>query len=175
MKNTHTQYLIPLHCLPNGEHDFLFTIDHALFDENQCDDIKDAQLKAHIRFTKNSSIFMLNFHITGTINIPCDRCGDNFNLEINIEPRLIVKTGCLVHSEEENMISLTQDENDFDAAPYIYQVVVLSLPMHRIHPGNSGSSCNTETLKKLKEIEVAKSNDEKFIINSNLYFEPLNN
>ncbi len=172
MKKKPVQCLIPLHSLKNGEHEFHFTLDNSIFTDNQYDDIHDATLKADINFNKNSSILMFNFNISGSINLTCDRCGDNFDMPLNLERQLIVKTDCSSHQEEDDMVSLSADEYDFDAAPYIYQYVVLSLPMQRIHAVDKDgkSECNPEILKKLDHIHVEKSNEEQYILNSNKMF-----
>ncbi|HXB12794.1 MAG TPA: hypothetical protein VNZ45_12455, partial [Bacteroidia bacterium] len=97
MKKKPVQCLIPLHSLKNGEHEFHFTLDNCIFSDNQYDDIHNADLKADINFNKNSSILMLNFNISGTINLTCDRCGDNFDMPLGLERQLIVKTDCSSH------------------------------------------------------------------------------
>src|SRR5271168_1225588 len=90
-------------------------------------------------------------------------------MEINIDKKLLIKLDSIVHSEEDDMISLGKDEVDFDIAPYIYQYIVLSLPMQRIHPEDKDGirHCNPETLSKLKNLEVKNSSEEQYIINTN--------
>ena len=172
MKNSATQCIIPIASLKKGEHNYLFTVEGDLFAENQYDDIHSAQLKANIVFDKNSSIFMFNFLIEGTVNITCDRCGDDFDMEVYLKRQLIVKTGTAVHQEEDDMISLTNSEAEIDIAPYIYQYVVLSLPMQKLHPADVDGkrACNPEVLKKLKNLNVETSSEEQYILNSNKHF-----
>ncbi len=172
MKKKQLQYVIPLSTLKNGEHAFHFMVDKTVFAENQFDDIHEASLKADISFNKNSTILMLNFDINGAVNVTCDRCGDDFDMLLALKRQLIVKTECREHQEEDDMVSLSSDESDFDAAPYIYQYVVLSLPMQRMHAlgMNGKSECNSETLKKLNNIHVETSNEEQYILNSNKRF-----
>jgi uncharacterized protein len=172
VKKKPVQCLIPLHSLKNGEHEFHFTLDNTIFTDNQYDDVHNAGLKADINFNKNSSILMLNFNITGTINLTCDRCGDNFDMPVELKRQLIVKTDSHSHQEEDDMVSLSMDEYEFDAAPYIYQYVVLSLPMQRIHvvDKDGKSACNPEVINKLDHIHVEKSSEEQYILNSNKRF-----
>ena len=172
MKQKPVQCLIPLHSLKTGEHEFHFDINSSIFTDNQYDDIHNASLKADINFNKNSSILMLNFAINGTVNVTCDRCGDDFDMPVDLKRQLIVKTECQNHQEEDDMVSLSMDEYDFDAASYIYQYVVLSLPMQRIHSTdkNGKSTCNAEAINKLSRIHVDTSNDEQYVMNSNKRF-----
>lgn len=168
MKKKKIAYIIPFTLVKNGEHSYLFSIEKELLFENNYDEIHDCQLKAHVTFNKNSSIFTVNFNIYGTVNVTCDRCGDDFDMEINIDKKLLVKLDSIVHSEEDDMISIGKDEVDFDISPYIYQYIVLSLPMQRIHPEDKDGirHCNPEALDKLKHLQVNKSNEEQYILNT---------
>ncbi|MGP8214861.1 MAG: YceD family protein [Bacteroidia bacterium] len=170
MRIKDTQCIISLASLKNGEHSFLFTIDGELFQENHFEDIHEADLKAIITFNKNSPILMFNFTVEGTVTVTCDRCGDDFKMPTKIERQLVVKTECKTHQEEDDMVSLATGEKDIDIAPFVYQFVVLSLPMQRIHANdkNGKSECNSEIINKLKRLEVKKSNEEKYITNGNM-------
>jgi uncharacterized metal-binding protein YceD (DUF177 family) len=164
-----TACIISLAALKNGEHSFLFTIDGELFRENKFEDIHEADLKVIVTFNKNSPILMFHFAIEGKLNVTCDRCGDDFNMTTKLERQLIVKTEGREHQEEDDMVTLTSGEKDIDIAPFVYQYVVLSLPMQRIHPINKDGKrgCNPEVIKQLKNLEVDQSSEEKYIINSN--------
>lgn len=171
MKKKLTECIIPISSLKNGENGFRFALNGDIFTENQYDDIHNAALTASVSFNKNSSIMTFHFDIEGTVNVTCDRCGDDFDMPLSVKRQLIVKTECHEHQEEDDMVCLSGDESDFDVAPYIYQYVVLSLPMQRIHLAdqNGKSSCNSETIAKLNNIHVETSNDEEYV---NMHFPP---
>lgn len=172
MKKKLTECIVPLSSLKTGEHTFEFILNGDIFAENQYDEIHAAALKAEISFNKNSSIMTFHFNINGTINITCDRCGEDFDMPLSVSRQLIVKTESREHQEEDDMVCLSGDETDFDAAPYIYQYVVLSIPMQHIHPAdkNGKSTCNSETIAKLNNIHVETSNEEKYMMNGNMQF-----
>ena len=169
MKKKINSYIIPFTLLKNGEHSYLFSVEKELFTDNNYDEIHDCQLKTHVTFTKNSAILAVTFHIYGTVNVTCDRCGDDFDMAVDIDKKLLVKTDSIIHAEEDDMVSLGKDEVDFDIAPYIYQYIVLSLPMQRIHPEDKDGKrhCNPEALDKLKHLEVKNSSEEQYILNTN--------
>jgi uncharacterized metal-binding protein YceD (DUF177 family) len=175
MKKQANKCILPFASLKNGEYDYLFTLDSSLFSENSFADIHKASIMAQVKFEKNSGVLAIVFNITGQVNVTCDRCSEDFDMNIDLHKKLFVKTNAILHSEEDDMISLTGDETDLDIAPLVYQYVALSLPMQKVHGKNSAdaSACNPETIKKLKTIEVSKSNDELFIQTSNLHFESL--
>lgn len=172
MNTKPAQCSIPLYSLKDGEHEFHFDLSSDIFSDNHYDDIHGAALHAKVSFNKNSSILLFNFNIEGTVNVTCDRCGDDFEMPVKIDRQLIVKTGCSIHQEEDEMVSLAANDSELDAAPYIYQYVVLWLPMQRIHPEekNGKSSCNAAVIEKLNSIHKEKSHDEQYIMDISRVF-----
>ena len=166
MKKNPNSYIIPFSVLKGGEHSFLFTVEKELFKENGYDDIHDCQVKAHITFNKNTTNIIVSFHIYGSVKLTCDRCGDDFDMEIDLEKKLIVKTDSVLHTEDDDMITLSKDESELDMASFIYQYIVLSLPMQRVHPEDKDgkSACDPQVLEKLKRLQVDKSNEENYIL-----------
>ncbi len=111
---------------------------------------------------------VFHFAIEGKVTVTCDRCGDDFDMPLNITRQLIVKTGSSASQEEDDMVSLTAADYELDAAPYIYQYVALWLPMQRIHPvdDKGKSMCNAAVLEKLNSMHKEKSHDEQYIMDS---------
>ena len=95
----------------------------------------------------------LNFNIKGTVNIPCDLTGELFDQEIEGNLPLIVKFGPEFNDENEEILILPYEEYQINIAQYIYELIVLSVPSKRIHPGVTDGTLNSEALKKLKELE----------------------
>jgi len=52
-------------------------------------------------------------------------------------------------------------EFEIDIAQYIYEMIVLSIPLRRVHPGIKDGSLNTEALVKLKELTIKEQKKEK--------------
>lgn len=166
-----------------GEHIFDYEVGRDFMiahgeDETECKDIK-AQVS--LKFEKHESFFMLHFDIGGYIVTPCDRCGDEFKLNLWDEFDLIIKLTDAEANEEieedADVVFIPRSETVIDVSNWIYEFIVLSLPLQRIHPKKEDGSpaCNEEALKllgKLAEQNEPKKNDiwkglESLKINSN--------
>lgn len=153
-KHKKRKYVIPFVGLNLGEHLYEFDITDEFFDEFEYSEIKRGNIKVELSFQKQSAMFILVFHISGTVNVACDRCLDDFDLPINETYQLIVKMGNEALDSDE-IISIPETETEIDIAPYIYEYIILSLPYRRIHPPK-GNGCNKEVIKKLGEVSSNK-------------------
>jgi uncharacterized metal-binding protein YceD (DUF177 family) len=55
---------------------------------------------------------------------------------------------------------LLHGEFEIDIAQYIYEMIVLSVPLRRVHPGIKDGSLKTEALTKLNELTVKEQKKE---------------
>jgi uncharacterized metal-binding protein YceD (DUF177 family) len=71
------------------------------------------------------------------------------------EGRLIAKLGT-VYSEEDDTITVAEDEGILDTAWYIYELIALAIPIRHVHaPGK----CNPAMSKVLEELSADRSSD----------------
>jgi uncharacterized metal-binding protein YceD (DUF177 family) len=59
------------------------------------------------------------------------------------------------------LLILPHGEYEVDLSQYIYEMIVLSIPQKRVHPGVKDGTLQTEALKKLKELQVKEHTVEK--------------
>ena len=74
---------------------------------------------------------------------------------------LIVRFGEAFNNDNEELLILPHGEFEIDIAQYIYEMIVLSVPLRRVHPGIKDGSLKTEALTKLKELAVKEKKEEK--------------
>jgi superfamily I DNA/RNA helicase len=55
---------------------------------------------------------------------------------------------------------LPHGEHQIDVSQYIYEMIALSVPVKRIHPGIKDGTLNTEALDKLNELKVSEVKEE---------------
>jgi uncharacterized metal-binding protein YceD (DUF177 family) len=155
-------YSISFAGLSVGNHHFSFSIGDTFFENFEYSEIQKANIEIKIEFQKQSSMFVLFFEISGTVNIVCDRCLDYFDFPINGENKLIIKFGESQFEETEEILIIPEKEHQINLSQYIYEYIHLCLPLQRVHPENKEgkSECNTEVLKKLNEHSSNKNPDE---------------
>lgn len=148
---------IPYVGLKEGMHHFQFEIDDSFLEVFNHDHQDFDGLKAVVKlnFDKKSNFFLLDFDIDGKINVACDRCGDPFELRLWDEFKLVVKLqGEGEKEDEDDVVFIPRSETVLDVAEWIYEFIMLSIPIQHIHPDKEDGSegCNPEALKLLKKM-----------------------
>ena len=154
------EFLIPFIGLKLGKHQFEYQISKAFFEHFEYDEFESANIKVNIVLEKKNTMLELNFKHSGTINVPCDLTNEDFDLQIKGNLKLIVRFGETFNDENEDLLILPIGEHQIDVAQYIYEMVVLSIPLKKIHPGIKDGTLETKALSKLKEISVTEQAQE---------------
>ena len=165
MKNT-KEYLIPFIGLKLGKHHFEYQISNAFFEIFDYTEYQNSNIKVNVVLEKKSTLLELSFKHKGVVNVPCDLTSEDFDLPIKGTMKLIVRFGEEFNDENETLLILPHGEFEIDIAQYIYEMIVLSVPLRRVHPGVKDGSLKTEALTKLNELkvmEVKKENKEENI------------
>lgn len=145
--------------LKEGIHQFDYTIDKKFFDFFNYDDFYDSNVNVELSFLKNTTIFELDFVFSGWVKVACDLTTELYHQPIETSIRLIVKFGAEFNDENEELLIIPFSESNINVAQYIYEAIVLAVPLKRVHPGVIDGSLHSEVLEKLKEFEI-KADDE---------------
>jgi uncharacterized metal-binding protein YceD (DUF177 family) len=159
MKNT-KEFLIPFIGLKLGKHHFEYQISNAFFEIFDYDEYQNSDIKVNVVLDKKSTLLELNFKHKGTVNVPCDLTGEDFDLPIKGKMKLIVRFGEEFNNDNEELLILPHGEFEVNIAQYIYEMIVLSVPFKRVHPGIKDGSLNTEALTKLNELSINEEKEE---------------
>jgi uncharacterized metal-binding protein YceD (DUF177 family) len=151
-------YLIPFIGLKIGKHQFDYQVDNTFFAHFDYDEFNDASVKVSIILEKKSTLLELEIKHKGTVNVPCDVSGEEFDLAIKGNLKLVVKFGDAFNDENEELLIVPHGEFQINVAQYIYESIVLSVPLRRIHPGVKDGSL-TEVIEKLESL-APKENKE---------------
>lgn len=119
------------------------------------EDVIDIEAGINLKFDKHENFFALHFDIDGFIITPCDRCGDEFKMQLWDEFDLIIKLTDMEQDEQidedADIAFIPKSETVLDISKWLYEFLILSIPLQRVHPlGTDGeSTCNPEVLKLL--------------------------
>lgn len=159
MKNT-KEFLIPFIGLKPGKHHFEYQISNAFFEIFDYNEYQDSNIKVNVVLEKKSTLLELTFKHKGFVNVPCDLTSEDFDLPIKGTMTLIVRFGEEFNNENEELLILPHGEFEIDISQYIYEMIVLSVPLRRVHPGIKDGSLKTEALTKLNELAVKEEKEE---------------
>ena len=143
--------------LKNGIHQFNYHLDKNFFSHFESSPISESAMEADLRFEKHNDFFLLDFAFSGTVNVSCDRCSEYFDMPLYADESLIVKLVEFVPDnagDEDEVIYLAKTETHLNLSQVLYELLVVNLPMHILHPEKNGkSTCDPKILKLLKNSE----------------------
>jgi len=154
------EFIIQFVGLKQGEHNFEYKIENKFFNHFEYDEFNDANLDVKVVLNKKTTLLELHFIVYGTVNINCDLTNEPFDQVIENDFNLVVKFGDEYNDENEEILIIPHSEYEVDIAQFIYELIVLSVPFKRVHPGVIDGSLNSEILSKLEELSP-KSLEEK--------------
>jgi uncharacterized metal-binding protein YceD (DUF177 family) len=151
-------YSIPFVGLKVGNHDFEYDIDQTFFDFFEFEDFNDVNIKVHVVLNKKPTLLELHFEISGFVNVNCDVTNEPYNQNIDNSFDLVVKFGQEYNDENIDILILPHGEYEINIQQYIYELIVLAVPVKRIHPGVEDGSLSSEILEKLEELSPKEKN-----------------
>ena len=157
--NNLKEYLIPFVGLKIGKHQFDYQIDNTFFKNFDYDEFNDVSVKVDIVLEKKSTMLELDFKHKGTVNVPCDVSGEEFDLPIKGKLKLLVKFGDAFNNDNEELLILPHGEFQVNVAQYIYESIILSVPLRRVHPGVKDGSLS-DVIEKLESLSPKENKQE---------------
>ena len=147
------KYSIPFAGMAKGDHQFEYEIDDKFFESFENSVIDKAKVHVVLDFHKAEMVLTLTFHLKGSIHQICDRCLEEFDIQVDSTQILLVRFGEQGSGETDDIIVIGHGENHINVAQHIYDYLSLSVPMRVVHPDDAegNPTCNPEFLKKLAE------------------------
>lgn len=167
--NYRREFDIGWYGLAQGIHTFEYEVDNAKLERlgfAPIEEVSALDAKIKLTFDKKSSFFLLKFEIEANTTVACDRCGDDFEMELWDDFDLIVK---LVHdvnadedqyeaSEDDDIVFISRTETVINITDWIHEFLILSFPIQKVHPDDAkgSSTCNQKALAVLDSLIVTE-------------------
>jgi len=152
------EFLIPFIGLKLGKHQFEYQISKAFFEDFDYDEFENSDIKVNVVLDKKSTMLELAFKHKGTVQVPCDLTGELFDLPVKGKIKVVVQFGEQFNNDNEELLILPHGEHQIDIKQYVFEMIALSVPLKKVHPGIKDGSLKSPALDKLKELMV---NDQK--------------
>lgn len=145
-------FSIPLAGLKNEIHEFNFQIESDFFKNFEESPIEDGNFEVKLTLDKRSDMLILVFDFKGSFKTECDRCLADINLPMEGKVDLIVKYADQA-GEDAEVIYITRDTFEFNVAKYIYEFIILKMPLTNVYDCESEQEnvCDLEMLKYLEQ------------------------
>ena len=146
------EFTIPFVGLKLAKHHFDYKIEQAFFEYFEYEEFNNVNVDVNLEFEKKTTLLELNFKISGFVNINCDLTNEPYNQPITNEFDLVVKFGDEYNDEYEDILIVPHGTYEINIQQYIYELIILAVPLKRVHPGVKDGTLNSDILKKLEEL-----------------------
>ena len=154
-----SKYKIEFAGLKIGNHQFNFNADKKFFDRFDFSDFNDVSVNINVDLIKKPTLLELAFTLNGDVNVNCDLTNEPFDVQIKHEAHLVVKFGQVFSDEDDEILILPHGEHKLYVDQYIFEMIVLSLPPKRIHPGVEDGSLKSEILDILEDLKPKENSN----------------
>ena len=145
--------------LKEGKHKFEYKIDKQFFESFKFDEFLNADFTVGLDFIKKSTLMELHFESQGAADVACDLTNEPFALPMDGMLDLVVKFGDEFNNDNEEVLILPHGEHQLDLSQYIYEMIVLAVPLKKIHPGIADGTLKSDMLNKLEELSPGKNKE----------------
>ena len=135
---------------------FEYDLDDTYFKKIDSPEVQKGNIKAKVSVQRKLSTFELQFLLDGSIIIPCDRCLDDMEQPIHYKEKLQVKFGDKF-AEEDDIVIVPDSEGAINIAWFLYEFIVLNIPMKHVH---ATGECNKTMATKLKKHITRQKGDD---------------
>lgn len=146
------EFTIPFVGLKIGKHNFEYNVKQAFFEYFEYEDFNDVNVNVDVVLEKKTTLLELHFKISGFVNVNCDLTNEPYNQTIQNDFDLVVKFGDEYNDENVDILIVPHGTYEVNIQQYVYELIVLSVPIKRIHPGVEDGTLDSEILEKLEEL-----------------------
>lgn len=136
-----------------GVHEFKFDLDNSFFEHFDYNDFNSCNISTKILLNKKSNLLELNFCSKGSINLNCHVSNEPFDFPQKNEMNLVVKFSSEKICDNEEFLVLPNGVSQINVSHYLYEMIILSLPIKITHPGVEDGTLKSKTLTMLRDYE----------------------
>lgn len=147
-----SEFKLPLKTMPEGTQVLNYHLDKHFFENMESTDIHDADLNVALTVTHKHDLYRLDFHITGTVTLICDRCLDDLIHPIDTTYTINVKYGD-DYSETDDLLVIPASNPALNTSYMIYDTASLAIPLKHVHPLGKCNRAMSALLRKHRAVK----------------------
>lgn len=152
-----TQFKVQLASLADGHFEQDFEITTEFFKNMENSDVISADVKVHMDLEKKHEAYDCTFTLKGMIQIPCDRCLDPLDHEVDTTYHVVVKYGEDYDDAADDVLVIPESSAFLNVAYMLYDTILLTIPLRHVHPMGK---CNRAMAAVLNRHSVQTSDAE---------------
>lgn len=120
--------------LSKKAHLFEFEIKDGFFEKYGTEVVSGGDFHVLVTLDKKETFIEADFGITGKAHLICDRTLQPFDLPIENHHKVVFKYGDEAREISDEIVIITRDQDSLDLGQFIYEFIVLAIPMKKLHP-----------------------------------------
>ena len=153
------EFDIPFSGLSQGKHGFDYSVKNKFFESFDYNEFNSADINVHAQLNKMTTMLELELSAKGTVNVNCDITNEPFDQPISGDLELVIKFGEEYNNENDEILIIPHGEHQINIAQYVYEYIILAVPVKRVHPGIADGTLKSEILDKLEELSPKGEED----------------
>ncbi len=154
------EYDIDIAKLNPGQYNYSFRVEDAFFELFENSLIDHGSLRAEVMLEKKISFISLDFRISGTVELTCDRSLDLFDYDLSTDNELILKFGEEARELSDEMEVIPFETKQINVAQYLYEFISVAVPMKKLHPRYQDESDEDQMVFSSEEPDTDKEKNE---------------
>jgi len=146
------EYVIQFSGLNSGEYAFNFELGKRFFESLETEEFSDGSVKLTIFLQKSETMMVFDFDFDGAIQCVCDRCLGEITIPVKEKHALYVKFGVEYSEVDDEVIVLPEKEHQIDLTPFIYDFLMIAIPLQKTHEIDvNGKKCDENMIHLIEE------------------------
>jgi uncharacterized protein len=155
-----SDYSVNILGLSQKTHSFEFHLENAFFEKYGTEVVAEGQFDAKVHVDKRETLIEADFEIEGKANLVCDRSLDPFEHPMKIHRKMIFKYGEAAEEVSDEIAIIPKDLDVLDVGQYLYEFIVLDVPIKKIHPRFQSEEEDDENEEGKMIYQTEKKEDE---------------
>ena len=143
-----TAYKVGLAGKSDGHYEQDFEIGTEFFTNMENYDIISSDVHVHMDMEKKNDAYHCTFECKGTLQIPCDKCLDPMDHEVDATYTVTVKYGDNYDDGADNLLVIPYSNTYLNVAYMLYDTILLTIPLRHVHPSGKCNKAMMDALRK---------------------------
>ena len=151
--------------MPEGKFEQEFVCDTQFFKNMENTDVVNSDVKVHLDLVNRNGLYDLNFTFTGLVQVPCDRCLDPIDIEVDTTYNIKVEYGDTYDDASDDLLIIPAANPYLNVAYMLYDTILLAIPMRHVHPLGK---CNRAMAAALNKHKVRGDEDDSEMVDTSI-------
>jgi uncharacterized metal-binding protein YceD (DUF177 family) len=142
-------YRINIVGLGNKEHVFHYELGSEFFREYGSDLVSEGTFAVDLVLDKRETFLEADFRIRGVASLICDRSLESFDFSLSSNRKIVFKYGDTQEEITDEITIIPRDTTTLELGQYIYEFIVLAIPLKKLHPRYLGEEDDDDASGKI--------------------------